>query len=50
MLADWPVPQPRNWLAPVNAPMTEKEVEKIQVCLARNRPYGDEAWQTAQAA
>jgi hypothetical protein len=29
--------------------MTEKEVEGIQTWFARNRPYGDEAWQRTQA-
>ena len=29
--------------------MTEKEVEGIQPCIARNRPYVDEAWQSTQA-
>ncbi len=27
----------------------EKEVEKIQACIARNRPYGEEPWQEEQA-
>jgi putative transposase len=49
ILCDWPVARPRNWVALVNEPMTEKEVEKIRVCIARNRPYGKEAWQEAQA-
>ncbi len=49
LLRDWPVARPRNWVGLVNDPMTEKEVEKIQVCIARNRPYGEETWQEEQA-
>ena len=33
----------------VNEPMTEKEVKAFQVCMTRNRPYGNEPWQTQQA-
>jgi putative transposase len=49
ILCDWPLARPRNWVALVNEPMTEKEVEKIQACIARNRPYGEETWQEEQA-
>jgi putative transposase len=49
LLSDWPVERPRKWVALVNEPMTEKEVEAIQTCLARNRPYGDDRWQEVQA-
>jgi putative transposase len=49
VLSDWPMERPRNWVAWVNEPMTEKEAEAIQICLARNRPYGDERWQEFQA-
>jgi hypothetical protein len=33
----------------VNKPVTKKEVERIRTCIARNRPYGKEAWQSEQA-
>jgi putative transposase len=49
ILSDWPLERPRNWVALVNEPMTEKEVEGVQVCIARNRPYGDDRWQQSQA-
>jgi putative transposase len=49
MLSEWPVERPRNWTALVNEPMTEKEVEAVQICIVRNRPYGDELWQDRQA-
>ncbi len=49
ILSDWPVERPRNWMARVNAPLTEKEAERLQTCIARNRPYGDDRWQKLQA-
>ncbi len=49
ILSDWPVARPRNWLALVNEPMSEKELEGMQISIARNRPYGDENWQQTQA-
>jgi hypothetical protein len=33
----------------VNEPLTEKEAERFQLCIARNRPFGGEAWQQQQA-
>jgi putative transposase len=49
ILSHWPVKRPSNWVKLVNEPMTEKEVERLQTCIARNRPYGEEAWQNEQA-
>ncbi len=49
LLSAWPLARPRAWLRQVNAVMTEKEVERIRTCIARNRPYGDEEWQSQQA-
>jgi putative transposase len=49
ILSDWPLDRPRNWAALVNAPMTKKEAEGFQLCIARNRPYGNETWQNRQA-
>jgi putative transposase len=49
LLSDWPVDCPRNWTTLVNEPMTEKEAEGIRICIARNRPYGDEHWQDNKA-
>ncbi len=48
ILSDWPVERPSNWVRLVNEPMTEKEVERIRTCIARNRPYGNETWQDEQ--
>jgi putative transposase len=49
LLSEWPLERPRNWLALVNRPMTEKEAEDFQICMVRNRPYGEERWQSEQA-
>lgn len=49
ILSDWPVERPRNWVALVNQPLTEKEAEGFPTSMARNRPYGEEAWQDRQA-
>jgi len=34
----------------VNTPLPGKELEKLRLCVRRNRPYGDEAWQQRTAA
>jgi putative transposase len=44
ILSPWPVPRPGNWTDRLNRPMDEKELEHIETCLKRNRPYGDEKW------
>lgn len=49
LLSNWPIQRPTNWRALVNAVMTEKEVERIQTSITRNRPYGNEWWQRDQA-
>jgi putative transposase len=49
ILSDWPTERPSNWVRLVNKPITEKELERIRTCIARNRPYGDESWQNEQA-
>jgi putative transposase len=49
ILSDWPMARPRNWAALVNEPMTEREGEGMQICIARNRPFGEKAWQETQA-
>jgi putative transposase len=44
------VPHAVDWLAYVNEPQSEAEVEALRECIRRRRPYGDEAWveRTAQ--
>jgi putative transposase len=49
MVSEWPIARPADWTRLVNEPMTEKEVEGVRTCISRNRPYGSETWQSAQA-
>lgn len=44
LLHDGPVPRPRNWLALVNRPQTEAEVEALRKSVAKGRPYGAATW------
>jgi hypothetical protein len=44
VLTDWPVPRRADWIAHVNAALTQKEIERMQVSLKRSRPFGDEGW------
>ncbi len=46
---DSPVPHPTNWLAWVNEPQTEAEVEQMRECLRRGRPFGHLPWMTDTA-
>ncbi|MHB1038680.1 MAG: hypothetical protein ACYC35_21170 [Pirellulales bacterium] len=48
ILNDWPIPRPKDWVRLVNEPMTEKESEAMRTCIARNRPFGSEEWQSVQ--
>jgi len=50
LLSEWPLARPRNWVPAVNTPLPGKELEKLRLCVRRNRPYGDEAWQQRTAA
>jgi hypothetical protein len=49
LLSDWPLPRPRNWTALVNQPLRDEETQRVQTSIARNRPFGSEPWQEAQA-
>jgi len=49
ILCDWPIARPRTWVKLVNKPLPKQELEKIRVCIARNRPFGSTAWQLALA-
>lgn len=44
ILSDWPVERPRDWLARVNRPQSEKELAALRLSLERGRPYGTEDW------
>jgi putative transposase len=40
-----PVPRSDDWLAWVNEPQTESELESLRACIARGKPFGSETWQ-----
>jgi len=48
-LSAWPVSMSRDWVAHVNRPQTEAEVEALRRSLVRGAPYGSEEWQEKTA-
>jgi len=44
LLSSWPIARLPNWVARVNQPLGEKELEAMRGCVRRSRPLGDEAW------
>ena len=50
LLSEWPVRRPRNWVDAVNEALTPRELEALQTCMARSRPYGGSIWQTGTCA
>jgi len=46
IFSDWPLQPPLDGVRLVNQVMSEKETEELRTCVARNRPYGAERWQT----
>ena len=44
LLSACPVRRPENWVAHVNKPLTEKEIQAVRLCANRGRPLGDAAW------
>jgi putative transposase len=44
LLADWPVPRPRDWLDRVNTPQTPAEEAAMKLHIGRGRPLGGDAW------
>jgi putative transposase len=49
ILADWPIPRPREWRSYVNKPQTESEVKAIRQSVIRGAPYGSTDWVTQSA-
>lgn len=43
-LSEWPVSRPRNWVARVNQPQTERELQAVRQSVQRGRPFGSETW------
>jgi putative transposase len=44
LLHPGPMSLPEDWIAFVNRPQTAKEVEQIELCTERGRPFGDTPW------
>lgn len=44
LLAPWPITKPRDWLAHVNEPQHEVEMQAIRNCVRRGQPLGTDAW------
>ena len=48
-LSEWPVPRPPDWIEQVNAALTIKEIERLNLSIDRGRPFGDTEWQIRTA-
>ena len=44
LLDDGPLGRPRNWLAVVNRPQTQGDLESLRLSVRKGRPYGASAW------
>ena len=44
LLAPWPEDRPAHWTEHVNAALTGKEIERLEVSERRGRPFGSDAW------
>jgi putative transposase len=44
LLADWPLPLPRQWVAYVNQPQTEAEADAVRRSIRKGAPFGSDAW------
>jgi putative transposase len=44
MLTEWPIKRPSNWVAHVNEPLSDRELDRLRVSIERDRPFGTDAW------
>jgi putative transposase len=44
LLSEWPIDRPMRWTAIVNAPMRDADVTRVKTSIARERPFGSDAW------
>jgi hypothetical protein len=44
MLARWPVPLSKGWVATVNQPQTEAELAAVRQAVVRGSPFGSPSW------
>jgi len=49
-LAEWPIPQPANWIALVNDAGSRSEVDRIRKSVSKSTPLGEAAWSRAVAS
>jgi putative transposase len=49
LLSPWPIDSPQDWLAGVNKPLTDQELEAIRQCVTRGTPFGAERWRNNKA-
>jgi putative transposase len=50
LLSEWPIHRPDNWTELVNRPMTQKELERVRLSMARGQPLGPDDWTRRTAA
>jgi len=43
-LAEWPVARPHDWIAHVDTPQTDAELEAFRHAMRNGIPFGDEQW------
>jgi putative transposase len=44
ILAEWPLPLPRQWTSHVNQAATDAEADAVRRSIVKGSPYGSEAW------
>ena len=44
LLSGWPMRRPENWLALVNSPETNQELDDLRNSVNRGQPYGSDSW------
>lgn len=49
LLDAWPIPEPRDWLALANEPMTQIDLSTVRDAVASGWPYGDIEWTESTA-
>lgn len=49
LLSAWPMPRLPNWVARVNEPLTDQELQTVRRCAHRGQPLGDRRWAQSTA-
>jgi putative transposase len=44
ILSPWPIERPTNWTVRVNAPLSARDLERVEVSIERSRPFGSDDW------